>query len=93
MHQSPVRQTTNPWFSNERGHHDTFTQGFRDGGAVTGHSCRMWRGGQIGDAAAQFGQSFAAAFRSTDTAEPSEPGAVTYLQVAGENLTADPVDF
>ncbi len=50
-------------------------------------------GGQIGDAAAQFGQSFAAAFRAVDTAEPIEPGAITYLRVADENLTAEPVDF
>jgi ABC-type glycerol-3-phosphate transport system substrate-binding protein len=54
-------------------------------------------GGQIGDAAAQFGQSFAAAFRAVDTAEPVEPGPVTYLQVADANedarLTQEPVDF
>jgi hypothetical protein len=54
-------------------------------------------GGQIGDAAAQFGQSFAAAFRAVDTAEPVEPGPITYLQVADANeearLTQEPVDF
>ncbi len=54
-------------------------------------------GGQIGDAAAQFGQPFAAAFRSLDTAEPNEPGPVTFLQVADANeearLTQEPVDF
>ncbi len=54
-------------------------------------------GGQIGDAAAQFGQSFAAAFRSVDTAEPVEPGAITYLRVADADeearLTQEPVDF
>jgi hypothetical protein len=54
-------------------------------------------GGQIGDAAAQFGQSFAAAFRAVDTAESVEPGPITYLQVADANeevrLTQEPVDF
>jgi hypothetical protein len=54
-------------------------------------------GGQIGDAAVQFGQSFAAAFRLLDTAEPVEPGSITYLQVADTNeaarLTQEPVDF
>jgi ABC-type glycerol-3-phosphate transport system substrate-binding protein len=54
-------------------------------------------GGQIGDAAAQFGQSFAAAFRATDRAEPAEPGPVTFLQVADTNeemrLTQEPVEF
>lgn len=52
---------------------------------------------QIGDAAAQFGQSFAAAFRSPDTAEPAEPGEVTFLRVADTDepmrLTQEPVDF
>jgi ABC-type glycerol-3-phosphate transport system substrate-binding protein len=60
-------------------------------------ACGGGGGGQIGDAAAQFGQSFAAAFRSVDTAEPVEPGPVTYLQVADANeelrLTQEPVDF
>jgi hypothetical protein len=54
-------------------------------------------GGQIGDAAVQFGQSFAAAFRSLDTAEPAEPGTITYLTLADTNeaarLTQEPVDF
>jgi ABC-type glycerol-3-phosphate transport system substrate-binding protein len=54
-------------------------------------------GGQIGDAAAQFGQSFAAAFRAADTAGPIEPGPITYLQVADANedarLMQEPVDF
>jgi ABC-type phosphate transport system substrate-binding protein len=54
-------------------------------------------GGQIGDAAAQFGQPFAAAFRALDTAEPVEPGAITYLRVAdADEVTRamqEPVDF
>jgi hypothetical protein len=54
-------------------------------------------GGQIGDAAAQFGQPFAAAFRAADTADPVEPGAVTYLRVADADeatrLLQEPVDF
>jgi ABC-type glycerol-3-phosphate transport system substrate-binding protein len=54
-------------------------------------------GGQIGDAAAQFGQSFAAAFRAVDTAGPIEPGPITYLLVADANedarLMQEPVDF
>jgi hypothetical protein len=54
-------------------------------------------GGQIGDAAAQFGQSFATAFLAVDTAEPIEPGVITYLRVADANeelrLTQEPVDF
>jgi hypothetical protein len=54
-------------------------------------------GGQIGDAAAQFGQPFAAAFRAVDTADPVEPGAITYLRVADADeaarLVQEPVDF
>lgn len=54
-------------------------------------------GGQIGDAAAQFGQPFAAAFRAVETAEPVEPGAITYLRIADADEVArlgqEPVDF
>ena len=46
---------------------------------------------------AQFGQPFAAAFRAMNTAEPAEPGAITYMQVADADeemrLTQEPVDF
>ncbi len=60
-------------------------------------ACGGGGGGQIGDAAAQFGQPFAAAFRAGATAEPAEPGAVTYLTVADTNeaarLTQEPVNF
>ena len=54
-------------------------------------------GGAVGDAAAQFGQSFAQAFRATDQAEPIEPTAITYLQAADTDeerrLTQEPVNF
>lgn len=53
--------------------------------------------GVIGDAAAQFGPSFAAAFRAVDTAEPIEPGPVVYMGVADSDeaarLMQEPVDF
>ncbi len=54
-------------------------------------------GGPIGDAAAQFGQSFAQAFRAGVGAEPVEPAAITYLQVSdideASRLTQEPVNF
>jgi hypothetical protein len=53
--------------------------------------------GPVGDAAVQFGQSFAQAFRATDRAEPTEPAAITYLQVTdtdeARRLTQEPVNF
>jgi hypothetical protein len=52
-----------------------------DGGAV------------IGDAASQFGQSFAAAFRADANATPVDAAAITYLGSAGPSLTAAPVDL
>jgi multidrug efflux pump subunit AcrA (membrane-fusion protein) len=54
-------------------------------------------GAAIGDAAAQFGNNFASAFRATDTAEPVEPTAVTYRGVTDSNVeglaTLEPVNF
>jgi hypothetical protein len=51
----------------------------------------------IGDAAAQFGAGFAQSFRGADTAEPAEPAAITYRQVADGNTdalaTLEPVNF
>jgi hypothetical protein len=52
-----------------------------DGGAV------------IGDAAAQFGQSFATAFRADASAAPVDAVSITYLGGTGPNLTAAPVDL
>lgn len=60
-------------------------------------ACDGGGGGQIGDAVSQFGQSFATAFRATDSADPIEPGQITYLKVADADeatrLTQEPVDF
>jgi hypothetical protein len=54
-------------------------------------------GGVTGDAAAQLGQAFAQAFRASDTAEPVEPGTITYQNVPDSNVAAlatlEPVDF
>lgn len=54
-------------------------------------------GSAIGDAAAQFGQSFAAAFRATDQAEPVEPAAITFNRVADSDAAGlaalEPVNF
>lgn len=54
-------------------------------------------GSAIGDAAAQFGASFVQAFRGAETAEPVEPAAITYRQVADGNTdalaTLEPVNF
>lgn len=54
-------------------------------------------GGPVGDAVSQFGQSFATAFRATDTADPVEPGPITFLMIADADeptrLTQEPVDF
>jgi hypothetical protein len=52
-----------------------------DGGAV------------IGDAASQFGQTFAAAFRADDNAAPVDATAITFAGATGPNLTAAPVDL
>ena len=52
-----------------------------DGGAV------------IGDAASQFGQTFAAAFRADANAAPVDATAITYLGGSGPSLTAAPVDL
>jgi hypothetical protein len=53
--------------------------------------------GAIGDAAAQFGASFAQSFRATDQAEPVEPAAITYRRVTDSNVDAlaalEPVNF
>lgn len=47
----------------------------------------------IGDAASQFGQTFAAAFRADANAAPVDAVPITYLGVAGPSLTAAPVDL
>lgn len=51
----------------------------------------------VGDAAAQFGQSFAAAFRATDRAEPVEPAAITFNRVTDSDAAGlaalEPVNF
>lgn len=52
-----------------------------DGGAV------------IGDAASQFGQTFATAFRADANAAPVDAVAITYLGGSGPSLTAAPVDL
>jgi hypothetical protein len=49
--------------------------------------------GAVGDAAIQFGQAFAAAFRAGETATPVEPGVITFLRVTGENPTAEPIEI
>jgi hypothetical protein len=54
-------------------------------------------GNAVGDAAAQFGNSFLTAFRATDTSEPVEPTAVTYRNVTDSNVDGlaalEPVNF
>ena len=54
-------------------------------------------GTAIGDAAAQFGQSFAQAFRANDVAEPVEPAVITYRSIADNNVEGlavlEPVNF
>ena len=49
--------------------------------------------GVIGDAAAQFGQTFAAAFRADANAAPVDAAAITYLGLTEPSLTAAPVDL
>jgi hypothetical protein len=49
--------------------------------------------GVIGDAASQFGQSFAAAFRADVNAAPADAVAITYLGTTGPSLTGAPVDL
>jgi hypothetical protein len=60
-------------------------------------ACGGGGGGPVGDATPQFGQSFAAAFRAVDTAEPIEPGPIVHLAAADTNeaarLMQEPVDF
>jgi hypothetical protein len=52
-----------------------------DGGAV------------IGDAASQFGQTFAAAFRADANAAPVDAMAITFAGATGPSLTGAPVDL
>ena len=49
--------------------------------------------GPIGDAASQFGKSFAAAFRADANAVPVDAVAITYLGGTGPSLTGAPVDL
>jgi hypothetical protein len=49
--------------------------------------------GVLGNAQAQFGNVFAAAFNAPGTAEPSEALAIRYQGVNGVSLTAEPVDI
>jgi hypothetical protein len=50
-------------------------------------------GGVIGDAASQFGQTFAAAFRADANAAPVDAAAITYVGGIGPSLTGAPVDL
>jgi hypothetical protein len=50
-------------------------------------------GGVIGDAASQFGQTFAAAFRADANAAPVDAAAITFVGGSGPSLTAAPVDL
>lgn len=54
-------------------------------------------GGPVSNAAAQFGQSFANAFRANDRSDPVEPAAITFMRVTDSNeeglLTLEPVNF
>lgn len=47
----------------------------------------------VGDAASQFGQSFAAAFRADANAAPVDAVPITFAGATGPNLTAAPVDL
>lgn len=54
-------------------------------------------GTAIGDAAAQFGQSFAQAFRANDSDDPIEPAVIAYRGVTDSNVDGlaalEPVNF
>ena len=49
--------------------------------------------GAFGNPAAQFGETFAAAFGAAPATAPAEDLLIAYLGVQGVNLTAEPVDF
>lgn len=50
-------------------------------------------GGGGGDAVSRFGAAFAQAFRAAPTADPLEPGVITFVGVAGPVLTEEPLDI
>jgi hypothetical protein len=50
-------------------------------------------GGGGGDAVSRFGAAFAQAFRAAPTADPVEPGVITFAGVAGPVLTEEPLDI
>lgn len=50
-------------------------------------------GGGSGDAVSRFGAAFAQAFRAVPTADPAEPGLITFAGVAGPVLTEEPLDI